>query len=156
MSHSLNVIKEDEQQPWYKNGLRFQCTGCGQCCTGAPGYIWVTEQEIAAIAQYLNYDLKTFTETYVIEVNGRLSLREHVSPYDCVFLKDKKCQIYPVRPKQCRTFPWWPRHLGSKQAWEEAARECEGINNNAPLVPFEVIREQLAIQEGRSDGTIQN
>ena len=22
-------------EPWYKDGLRFKCTGCGDCCTGA-------------------------------------------------------------------------------------------------------------------------
>ena len=26
---------------WYHLGLRFQCTGCGDCCTGAPGYVWI-------------------------------------------------------------------------------------------------------------------
>ena len=27
---------------WYRDGLRFECTRCGACCTGAPGYVWVT------------------------------------------------------------------------------------------------------------------
>ena len=37
------------QQPWYAGGLRFTCTGCGDCCTGAPGYVWVNQQEIDAL-----------------------------------------------------------------------------------------------------------
>jgi len=34
-----------------------------------------------------------------------------------VFLKDKQCTVYPVRPAQCRTFPWWKENLSSKEAW---------------------------------------
>ncbi|MFG0335929.1 MAG: YkgJ family cysteine cluster protein, partial [Maioricimonas sp. JB049] len=40
--------------PWYRDGLQFSCTQCGNCCTGSPGYVWVTEEEIAAIAAHLD------------------------------------------------------------------------------------------------------
>ena len=36
--------------PWYQQGLKFHCLGCGDCCTGEPGYVWVTKAEIAALA----------------------------------------------------------------------------------------------------------
>ncbi|MBM3198930.1 MAG: YkgJ family cysteine cluster protein, partial [Chlamydiae bacterium] len=63
--------------------------------------------------------------------------------YDCIFLKDKRCTIYPVRPKQCKTFPWWTENLSSPKAWEEAAKSCEGINHpDAPLVSFDEILQQ--------------
>ena len=39
------------EKPWYHEGLRFECTGCGDCCTGAPGYVWLTEEEIRALAE---------------------------------------------------------------------------------------------------------
>ena len=38
---------EEKEQPWYKDGLGFQCTQCGDCCTGAPGYVWINAAEIA-------------------------------------------------------------------------------------------------------------
>ncbi|WP_296458322.1 hypothetical protein [Rubinisphaera sp.] len=38
---------------WYKDGLKFECTQCGNCCTGGPGAVWVSEEEIQAIAEYL-------------------------------------------------------------------------------------------------------
>ena len=41
------------QQPWYDKGLRFSCSECGDCCTGAPGYVWVNKEEIAAIVGHL-------------------------------------------------------------------------------------------------------
>ena len=39
--------------PWYKDGLQFTCTQCGDCCTGAPGVVWVTDDELREIADYL-------------------------------------------------------------------------------------------------------
>ena len=38
--------------PWFKDGLRFECTQCGDCCTGSPGYVWVNDEEISALAEY--------------------------------------------------------------------------------------------------------
>ncbi len=143
---SLNVISENE--PWYKEGLKFKCTECGKCCTGAPGYVWVTEDEILKMADYLKISIKDFNIRYIRRVNGKLALVEMSKNYDCIFLKDRKCSIYPVRPKQCRTFPWWPQNLSSKEAFEEAALYCEGIQKDATVVPLSTIQKQLSIQQG--------
>jgi uncharacterized protein len=81
-------------------------------------------------------------------VGQRYSLLESKRTFDCIFLKDKKCQIYGARPTQCRTYPWWPQNLRSQQVWEEVARTCEGINRpDAPLIPSETIDEQKQLQE---------
>jgi len=141
----LKVIQDNP--PWYAKGLRFKCTGCGQCCTGAPGYVWVIEEEIEQIADYLQLTTKEFSKKYLRKVKGRYSLIEMPKTYDCVFLKENKCQIYPVRPTQCRTFPWWPQNLKSEADWREAAKTCEGIQFDAPLIEFQEIEQQRAIQE---------
>lgn len=141
----LKVIQDN--QPWYTTGLRFECTGCGQCCTGAPGYVWVNEQEIQQIAAFLTLSVEEFSSRYLRRVYERISLIELPKTYDCIFLKDKKCQIYSVRPTQCRTFPWWPRNLKSEKEWQEAAHFCEGIQCEAPLVSLETIEQQREIQE---------
>lgn len=128
---------------WYKEGLRFQCTGCGGCCTGAPGYVWLTEEDILAIAEFLDLPLQEFADRFLRSVNGKISLREISPSNDCVFLEDKKrCSIYAARPKQCRTFPFWPNNLKSKSDWEKAALACEGISLNAPLISLEEIRKR--------------
>ena len=149
MSSPFQIFKdpEPENKPWYQKGLKFKCTECGQCCTGAPGYTWVTEKESEAIANFLNISLEEFSKKYLRKVNDRLSLTEKPVTYDCIFLKDKKCQIYPVRPTQCRTFPWWAKNLNSEEDWNHAATFCEGINNDAELVPLEKIQDQLEIQK---------
>ena len=38
--------------PWYQSGLRFTCTQCGHCCTGEPGFVWVDDADLAAIAEH--------------------------------------------------------------------------------------------------------
>lgn len=140
--------------PWYKKGLRFQCTGCGQCCTGFPGHVWVTDAEIEAIAKTLNISVEECMKKHVRRIGNRHSLREMPKTYSCVFLDGKKCSIYHARPKQCRTFPWWPENLSSKQEWQEAAERCEGIGHaDAPIVAFGEIQEQLQIQIGKIDET---
>jgi Fe-S-cluster containining protein len=129
---------------WYKEGLRFNCTGCGKCCTGAPGYVWISDAEIEKMAKFLQISPNEFQRKYTRKIAGRLSLLEDPRTYDCIFLKDNHCQIYPSRPKQCCSFPWWIENLKTKEAWEKEALRCEGINHpDAPLISFEEIETQL-------------
>jgi len=46
---TLPVIKTDVG-PWYRDGLSFSCTQCGNCCSGPEGYVWVDEEELVQIA----------------------------------------------------------------------------------------------------------
>lgn len=129
---------------WYKDGLPFKCTGCGACCTGSPGYVFLSIEEMEKIANFLDLSLDDFTKKYVRKVQGgRYSLIEDRKTYDCVFLKGKRCQIYPVRPVQCSTYPFWPHVLSSKERWNGEAAVCEGINHKeAAIVPFEKIEAE--------------
>lgn len=138
--------KKSKSLPWYKEGLRFECTGCGKCCTGAPGYVWVSEEEVAAMAKALNLPVESFKKKYLRQRYNRYALIEKKSldgQYDCIFLEGRKCTLYEARPKQCRTFPWWKQNLNSEESWKLAAKDCEGINDQAWLVPYEEIEEQL-------------
>ena len=129
---------------WFQEGLRFKFTGCGQCCTGSPGYVWVSEEEIAALAKHLNMTEEKFVKLYTRRVGNRLSLKEHPKTFDCVFLKDKKCLVYTDRPQQCRTYPWWPENLSSEDSWKEEGVRCEGINHSeADLIPLSEIQKHL-------------
>lgn len=135
-------------EKWYQEGLRFKCTECGKCCGGSPGYVWVDQEEMEAIAAYLKISLKDFMRKYTRRIGQRYSLLESKQNFDCVFLKDKKCQIYGARPTQCKTYPWWPQNLSSQNAWDETAKSCEGINPIAPLVSSDTIEQQELIQLG--------
>ncbi len=129
---------------WYREGLRFACTQCGKCCTGGPGYVWVDEEEIGKMADFLQVSKQEFLEKYTREVDGKRTLVELPNSYDCIFLREKKCLLYEARPKQCKTFPFWPENLTSRRAWNAAARRCEGIDHpDAPLISLAQIQKTL-------------
>ena len=136
-------ISLTESTPWYSSGLYFNCTGCGACCTGS-GRVWLSEQEIVVMAQGLEMKVDSFVEEHIERIEGRWAIKENPQNGDCHFLKDGKCRVYQVRPRQCRTFPWWPSTLKNQQTWAEAKRVCEGIEaDEAPLVSFAEIKQQL-------------
>jgi hypothetical protein len=121
------------QPPWYQAGLRFTCTQCGNCCTGEPGFTWVNEAEIAALAQRLGMDAAAFRRRYTRTVwrDGELraTLLEKQGG-DCVFFKHGTgCTVYDQRPKQCRTWPFWQRVVEQRQDWDDAARGCPGMDH---------------------------
>jgi uncharacterized protein len=113
--------------PWYQAGLRFTCTQCGNCCTGAPGFVWVNNEEIVALAQLAGLDVEVFEDRYVRRVGARKSLKEFPSG-DCVFFdgETRKCMVYSARPRQCRTWPFWDSNLKTVEDWEHTCSVCPG------------------------------
>lgn len=132
-------------EPWYKDGLRFKCTGCGDCCTGAPGYVWVNQAEIDALAERLGMDAIQFEKKYVRKIGVRRSLVEYKNG-DCVFFdnKTRKCTVYEQRPRQCRTWPFWNSNLRSPEAWAETCEACPG-SGKGQLYQLEEIQQQAAV-----------
>jgi Fe-S-cluster containining protein len=120
-----------DQQPWYREGLRFECTQCGNCCSGEPGYVWVNAEEIAALAQAVGEDNReTFERKYVRRVGMRKSLVE-LPNGDCVFLDgpSRRCTVYAARPRQCRTWPFWDSNLRSVDTWQQTCDDCPGAGH---------------------------
>ena len=111
-------------EDWYQDGLRFRCTQCGDCCTGAPGYVWVNKEEIAKLAARRELDVASFEQRYVRQIGIRKSLKEYKNG-DCVFFdnEQRKCTVYEDRPRQCRTWPFWDSNLRSPDSWQETRNE---------------------------------
>lgn len=141
--------------PWYDPGLRFKCTQCGNCCTGPAGVVWFTEEEGEKMAEYLGMTKPEFLHKFAEKRYGKWTLKEMIHPdrgYDCVFLRFEKgtgkamCSIYPVRPTQCWTWPFWPSILKNKKGWERAAKTCPGIRSGKgefyPVEQIRVIRDK--------------
>jgi Fe-S-cluster containining protein len=126
-------------KPWYSRGLRFQCTGCGDCCTGAPGYVWVNKAEIEALAAFLHISVEEFQQRYVRQVGMRKSLIE-LAGGDCVFFDPDRriCQVYAARPRQCRTWPFWLSNLASEKTWRQIADACPGCNHGPIIAPAQI------------------
>ena len=114
------------KSPWYGDGLAFTCTRCGDCCTGAPGYVWVTIDEMRRIAEFRGETVESFAERFVRLVDDRFSLIEKPGG-DCIFWdKQAGCTVYDARPDQCRAWPFWPENLATRRAWGRVCEVCPG------------------------------
>ncbi|MGQ0633649.1 MAG: YkgJ family cysteine cluster protein [Planctomycetaceae bacterium] len=118
------------EQPWYKDGLQFTCTQCGNCCTGPAGFVWVNDEEIAAIAKFVGKSVEGTLADHARRIGRKVSLQEF-SNGDCTFFdgQARRCTIYPVRPRQCRTWPFWDSNLESPQAWRRVEESCPGAGS---------------------------
>ena len=132
-------------RPWYHAGLRFECIGCGRCCTGAPGHVWVSGAEMEVLAAALRLEIAEFQQQYVRCVGSRRSLVE-LPNGDCIFFdrESRECRVYASRPAQCRTWPFWPSNLRTPKAWQETCRACPG-SGSGPVVPLKEIRVRAGV-----------
>ncbi len=118
---------------FYEEGLHFECHQCSACCRYDAGHVFISDREVNAISDYLKMDRAFFIRQYCHRVFAhekmRISLNEKKN-HDCIFwdLELKGCAIYPVRPVQCSTFPFWPSIFTSKESWDRYEKECPGIN----------------------------
>jgi Fe-S-cluster containining protein len=133
------------EEPWFKNGLRFKCTQCGDCCTGDPGYVWVNREEIAALAGELALSVAEFEKRFVRKIGIRKSLIEYANG-DCVFFDGhaRKCTVYNARPRQCRTWPFWKSNVNSPEAWQQTCEVCPG-SGKGKLHTADQIVHQISI-----------
>jgi Fe-S-cluster containining protein len=129
---------------WFQEGLRFRCTRCGNCCTGAPGFVWVNDEEIAAIATIRGETVEEVTGLYTRWAHRGRTLRDSAAG-DCIFWdRDLGCVIYPVRPRQCRTWPFWKRNIESPEAWRHTCEICPG-SGKGDLISVEDILELVKV-----------
>jgi Fe-S-cluster containining protein len=131
-------------EPWYGDGLRFRCTRCGNCCTGAPGYVWVNATEIEALARFRGETAEEVSALYTRAVDDRRSLREKANG-DCVFFDRREgCTVYPQRPRQCRTWPFWESNVATPGAWKRTCEVCPG-SGQGELISAEEITRRLKV-----------
>lgn len=105
------------------------CKDCGgKCCTGESGNIFINQDEITLLRKYLGLEEEAFKMQYLKKVGNKMSLKEleFEDGFACIFFnqKERNCGIYPFRPYQCRTFPFWEYFKTHK---EELQKECIGI-----------------------------
>jgi Fe-S-cluster containining protein len=131
--------------PWYYEGLCFECTGCGDCCTGEPGFVWVTKAEIQALADAVGLAAEAFEANFVRRVGIRKSLIE-LPGGDCAFFDGatRRCTVYHARPRQCRTWPFWQSNIRTPSDWAATCRACPGAGQGR-VVPVEEIEAQSGV-----------
>lgn len=139
-------MTDDAEDPWYENGLRFECTRCGTCCTGAPGFVWVNTEEIAAIANVRGETFEHVAAEFTRPGSRGLTLIEKANG-DCIFWdKARGCTIYEVRPRQCRTWPFWESNVASPADWRRTCRVCPGSGQGELISAEEITRRVKVIR----------
>jgi Fe-S-cluster containining protein len=134
--------------PWYRDGLRFACTRCGNCCGGASGTVRVGDAEIDALAKRTGLEAEQFRVVYTRRLRGgAVSLRERSDGTCILYDAARGCSVYSDRPRQCRTWPFWCSVVHSPERWAEEAQGCPGIGHG-PLHPAAQIERAL-----EDDGT---
>ena len=120
----------------------FECQQCGDCCKGYGG-TFVTEQELEAIAGYINIDPVSFVEKYC-QMSGEKPVLAQGKDGYCIFW-DKLCTIHPVKPRMCRAWPFLKSVLVDINNWDIMAGLCPGIRTDVPdSVVEECVKQELA------------
>ena len=138
-------------RPWYREGLRFECQpDCGACCInhGNYAYVYLEDEEVEGLADSLDLKRDEFLARYTSLDDGLVILR--MDEPACPFLDGLRCGVYPVRPTQCRTFPFWHENLRSRHRWSRLGEFCPGIDRGE-VHPLRIIREHLAAHDDDDD-----
>lgn len=151
MGNRLSRHREvQRQRPWYAAGLCFECrSDCGACCTdhGEYAYLYLEEGDVERLAGFLGWSPERFRERHTALDDGRPVLA--LSGPDCTFLRGTRCAVYPVRPVQCRTFPFWRENLVSAEEWIQLSEFCPGIDAGERH-DLETIEQQIAARKSWS------
>jgi Fe-S-cluster containining protein len=118
--------------------MRFECQpGCTVCCR-RKGFVYLTEDDVARAATFLGMTPAVFEKRFIYRTKNLRRLRIPRAG-QCRFLAADGCSIHPVKPTQCRIFPFWPEVAESGRDWRQAAAWCPGIGKGE-LVRIETAR----------------
>jgi len=111
---------------WYKDGLRFRCMpGCTACCR-EKGVVFLTVEDLERIRAFLGDEAFRGFEAKLGSVFGcRVIPTEEFG--GCPMLGEGGCTINGAKPAQCRSFPFWRKHVGSEAAWAQVQKRCPGV-----------------------------
>ena len=142
--------KDGVEQPWYSEGLHFECQpDCGACCTNHEdyAYVYLEGDDVDCLTAFLEIEEELFFERYTSLDEGYLVLR--MDQPECPFLEGKRCTVHAARPTQCRTFPFWEETLATRRRWSALRKFCPGIDRGERH-SLQVIQSHIA-ERGRGD-----
>jgi Fe-S-cluster containining protein len=105
----------------------------------------VTPFRLRRIGGLLGLGERALREQYVTQDENGETVLKLKEDGDCIFW-DQGCTIYPERPRQCRTFPFWGEMLASPGSWSKLREFCHGVDQGR-LYRLEDIR---AVFKGRA------
>lgn len=126
---------------------RFECTRCGACCRRA-GHVFLRSEEPRRLAHHLGLTTAEFRSRFLTKLeDGTWAIEVPKGGGGCPLLDGDLCSVDPVKPGQCRAYPFWSELVGDRKAWRAEAAFCEGMNRG-PQVPEAEIRRLMALDPG--------
>jgi len=115
-----------------KSKTKLGCNICDRCCINR-GDIKITPVNVVEISRYMNISPREFVEKYTMRLeNQPLEIVIKASGNDdrCILNNetDSRCQIHPVKPMQCVTFPLIPVDLKKDIFYKQDTCNCEEQN----------------------------
>jgi Fe-S-cluster containining protein len=99
----------------------------------------VSADEIARLADFRGESVEQFAARFVRRVRDRLSLIEKPGG-DCIFWdKQAGCTVYPARPVQCQTWPFWPENVVTSEDWDHVRSICPGSGRGRLYTVDEIV-----------------
>ncbi|MEA3186543.1 MAG: uncharacterized protein QOD99_373 [Chthoniobacter sp.] len=83
----------------------YACQRCTNCCRW-PGFVKLVNEDITALARFLEMGEHEFIQHYtrLRQYRDGLALTDKPNG-ECVFLNGRDCTVQQAKPKQCRGFP---------------------------------------------------
>lgn len=104
----------------------YECQRCTACCRW-PGNVRVSDEEVAALANFKGLSEFEFIQKYTRLHTDRRGLSLIEKPnHECVFLEGKDCTVQPVKPQQCKDFPNKWNFPGWRDICHAVPREVPG------------------------------
>ncbi|OHD13659.1 MAG: hypothetical protein A2086_01060 [Spirochaetes bacterium GWD1_27_9] len=131
------IVQDKQKEAILKrlSKLDFNCEKCSSCCRYESGAVFLTLDDVKKICDNLSISIDKFLveccrglykdDKFVV------ALKEKPN-YDCIFWNNG-CIIYEARPLQCRTFPFWPFLVESKELWKNEKYRCAGIDKASDM-----------------------
>jgi Fe-S-cluster containining protein len=141
--------------PWYRDGLKFACKRCGNCCSGKGSVVVVTPREREALARQLGMSAVDFEQKHTKVAFDDVVLLDDAETGDCEWLVRNadgttSCRVNDAKPDQCRTYPFWPRVVASPKSWEAEGKKCKGVGQGDPI-PVEEIDRRTGMADALAD-----
>ena len=112
----------------YPRRVLFRCIKCALCCGDTKDHvrlILLLKIEARNISEYASKKLDDFSEK-VEDCNPYSYKMKKTKDAKCVFLKDKLCSIYQIRPMICRFYPFQLNMRNNRYTFTYT-NECKGV-----------------------------
>jgi len=120
----------------YPRDVHFKCLKCAVCCGDTEErirHILLLKAEAERIAEATSRPIEEFAKKIENHAPYIYEMRKNVKDRRCIFLQDKLCTIYLLRPLICRFYPFELKITRNEKHEFIYTKECPGIGQGEKL-----------------------